>query len=393
MEHTSAPMSRDPWVRALVIVTLTITSLYLVGMLWQLAAEFADIILLFFLAWMLAFIIEPTAAPLHEQLHLPRSLAIAFTYMLLLLILVIGGILLVPPLSAQLVQITTNLPGYAEQLNRETINLLTSLEARGVHWNISSMVQPDELVRRVEAVGPLLVASAVGLAAGVANILFQTVLVIMLSFYFALDGTRFTRFIVTSLPSRYRTDGYYFFDSVNRAFSGFLRGQVLLALVYALGTGAIMRIADLPYGLLSSVGAGMLMLIPFLGPFLAIAVPMSITLLARPDAAVIVLVASLILQQIVFNVLAPRVMSQSVGLHPLLVFFVVLAGARLAGVWGALFGVPIVAVISAMVTFYRANLATRRAMTEGLGEPVAREPKPDRAPAAPPAGVVEVGTR
>jgi predicted PurR-regulated permease PerM len=386
-------MSKDPWVRALVIVTLTITSLYLVGMLWHVAAEFADIILLFFLAWMLAFIIEPTAAPLYEQLRLPRAVAIAITYLLLLLILVIGGILLVPPLTAQLVQITTNLPRYAEQLNRETINVLASLEARGVYWNISSMVQPDELVRRVEAIGPLLLASAVGLAAGVANILFQTVLVVVLSFYFALDGTRFTRFIVTSLPSRYRTDGYYFFDSVNRAFSGFLRGQVLLALVYALGTGAIMRIVDLPYGLLSSVGAGILMLIPFLGPFLAIAVPMSITLLTRPDAAVIVLVASLVLQQIVFNILAPRVMSQSVGLHPLLVFFVVLAGARLAGVWGALFGVPIVAVISAMVTFYRANVATRRAMTEGLGEPVAKETEPKGGSAAPSAAMAEVSPR
>ena len=393
MEPVPAPMSRDPWVRALVIVTLTITSLYLVGMLWHLAAEFADIILLFFLAWMLAFIIEPTAAPLHDQLRLPRTLAIAITYLLLLLVLVIGGVLIVPPLTAQLVQITTNLPGYAEQLNREMINLLAALEDRGVHWNLSSMVQPDELVRRVEAIGPLLLASAVGLAAGVANFLFQSVLVIMLSFYFALDGTRFAKFIVASLPSRYRDDGYYFFDSVNRAFSGFLRGQVLLALVYALGTGAIMRVADLPYGLLSSVGAGILMLIPFLGPFLAIAVPMSITLLARPDAAVIVLVASLVLQQIVFNIIAPRVMSQSVGLHPLLVFFVVLAGARLAGVWGALFGVPIVAVISAMVTFYRANLATRRALAEGLAARAAAEPETTVEPTPPRPGVVEVSTR
>src|SRR5688572_25158402 len=129
MEPVPAPMSRDPWVRALVIVTLAITSLYLVGMLWQLAAEFADIILLFFLAWMLAFIIEPTATPLHERARLPRPVAIAITYLVLLLILIIGGVLLVPPLTAQLVQITTNLPDYADQLNRELLNLLAMLEA------------------------------------------------------------------------------------------------------------------------------------------------------------------------------------------------------------------------------------------------------------------------
>jgi predicted PurR-regulated permease PerM len=58
-------------------------------------------------------------------------------------------------------------------------------------------------------------------------------------------------------------------------------------------------------------------------------------------------------------VLGPRILSQQVGLHPLLVFFAVLTGARVAGVWGAIFGVPIVAVLTTMVSFYRANQEER----------------------------------
>jgi predicted PurR-regulated permease PerM len=54
-------------------------------------------------------------------------------------------------------------------------------------------------------------------------------------------------------------------------------------------------------------------------------------------------------------VLAPRILSRQIGLHPLLVFFAVLTGARVAGVWGAIFGVPIVAVFTTMLSFYRAN--------------------------------------
>ena len=61
----------------------------------------------------------------------------------------------------------------------------------------------------------------------------------------------------------------------------------------------------------------------------------------------------------IFNVLAPRILSRQVGLHPLLVFFAVLTGARVAGVWGAIFGVPIVAVFTTMVSFYRANQEER----------------------------------
>ena len=59
--------------------------------------------------------------------------------------------------------------------------------------------------------------------------------------------------------------------------------------------------------------------------------------------------------------LAPRILSQQVGFHPLLVFFAVLTGARVAGIWGAIFGVPIVAVLMTMISFYRANHEERAA--------------------------------
>ena len=75
-------------------------------------------------------------------------------------------------------------------------------------------------------------------------------------------------------------------------------------------------------------------------------------------------IALLALQQVIFNVLAPRILSRQVGLHPLLVFFAVLTGARVAGVWGAIFGVPIVAVFTTMVSFYRANQEERVAQLQ-----------------------------
>jgi predicted PurR-regulated permease PerM len=85
----------------------------------------------------------------------------------------------------------------------------------------------------------------------------------------------------------------------------------------------------------------------------------TIAVLTRPEVAIYLFVALLALQQVIFNVLAPRILSRQVGLHPLLVFFAVLAGARVAGVWGAIFGVPIVAVGITMISFYRANKEER----------------------------------
>jgi predicted PurR-regulated permease PerM len=107
------------------------------------------------------------------------------------------------------------------------------------------------------------------------------------------------------------------------------------------------------------VVAAVVLLIPFVGPVAAVALPVSIALLTHPEVTIFLFLALLALQQAIFNVIAPRILSRQVGLHPLLVFFAVLTGARVAGVWGAIFGVPVVAVFTTMISFYRANQEER----------------------------------
>jgi predicted PurR-regulated permease PerM len=115
------------------------------------------------------------------------------------------------------------------------------------------------------------------------------------------------------------------------------------------------------YALLPSVIAAVVLLIPFLGPVVAVALPVVIALLTHPEVAIYLFILLLALQQVIFNVLAPRILSRQVGLHPLVVFFAVLTGARVAGMWGAIFGVPIVAVVITMISFYRASQDERAA--------------------------------
>src|SRR5207237_5117846 len=93
----------------------------------------------------------------------------------------------------------------------------------------------------------------------------------------------------------------------------------------------------------------------------AVVLPVLIALLTHPEVTVWLFVALLALQQVIFNVIAPRILSRQVGLHPLLVFFAVLTGARVAGVWGAIFGVPLLAVLTTMISFYRGTQEERAA--------------------------------
>src|SRR5438552_823927 len=359
-------MIRDPWLRALSILGCAIAGLYLVGVLWGIVQEFADIILLFFLAWLVAFVLEPFVSAMVEG-RLPRLAAIGLTYLALLFVLVAGVILLVPALSAQIIEVVRSMPLYVEQATAFLTDFQTSandwLTSHGspVLVDIKSALNPQELSRRADALGPPILSNAIGFATGAATLLVEVLIMLILSFYFMVDGARLAESFIMALPTRAQDDARFLVLSIHRAFAGFLRGQMIQSLVGGVGTGLIMSALQVDYALLSSVIAALVLLVPFLGPVAAVALPVTIVLLTHPEVAPYLSLALLALQQVIFNVLAPRVLSRQVGIHPLLVFFSVLSGARVAGVWGAIFGVPIVVVFVTMISFYRATKEERAA--------------------------------
>src|SRR6266851_3632714 len=359
-------MIRDPWLRALSILGCAIAGFYLVGLLWQVVQEFADIFLLFFLAWLVAFVLEPLVGTLVEG-RLSRPAAIGLTYLTLLVLLLLGVVTLVPALSLQIVEVASNLPTYVEQATE----VLSTVQGTANEWltghgsplliDLKSALNPQELSRRADALGPPILSNAIGFATGAATLLVQVVIMLILSFYFMVDGARLAESVITALPTRAQDDGRFLVASIHRAFAGFLRGQMIQSLIGGVGTGLIMSALQVDYALLSSVIAALVLLVPFLGPVAAVALPVTIALLTHPEVALYLFLALLALQQVIFNVLAPRILSRQVGIHPLLVFFSVLSGARVAGVWGAIFGVPIVAVFVTMISFYRATKEERAA--------------------------------
>jgi predicted PurR-regulated permease PerM len=104
--------------------------------------------------------------------------------------------------------------------------------------------------------------------------------------------------------------------------------------------------------LVASLFAGLFMLIPLIGPFLALIPPLLAALLQNPDSALWIFLILFVYQFAIVNVLMPRVLSHALGLHPLLVFGAILISIRLAGFWGAFFGIPVAGVLWTMATFF-----------------------------------------
>ncbi len=338
--------------RALLILLLVLAALYLAGFVWQLLINLADIILLFFLAWLLSMLLTPVVVWL-ERRRLPSGAAVALVYLGLTLLLALLIMLLLPSLFIQLVELGRSLPDYVRELPNTVERFQAWLAQQGIRVELLPLVSTDLLTQRAEALGTAFAQFTFAFVQGTFSVFLGTVIVVILSIYFTIDRQRLAQGVLGLLPTGYREEGRFFMDRLGLTFGAYLRGMVILALIYGIGNAAVMLFFGVQYVAAVSIFAGLMMFIPFLGTILAIIPPVIIALFTiSTGQALLVAVALFVLQQVVLNGIAPRVLSQSVGIHPLLVFLALLLGVKLAGFWGALFGVPVVAVIYSMAAFF-----------------------------------------
>lgn len=361
-------MDKNIWFRILVVLLALIGGLFLASQVWALLTHVSDIILVLFLAWLLAFLLKPLAVVL-TRWGVPLAAAVALVYTGLLLSLVLAGILVVPLIAAQLAQIGERLPTYAEQIPGWIAPIQEEFNRRNLSVDLYSLVNLPDLPTQLKDLGTALVQNAINLAAGLASAFLNTILVLVISFYIAVDGDRIAGTLLDMVPDTWQEEVRFVMDSIDRRFGGFLRGQLIQSIIYGLGTATIMTWASLSYTEIASLIAGVLILIPFFGPILGFIPPALVALFSLPfPASLVVLGALLVLQLIILNVVAPKVMADAVGMHPILVFLALLLGIKLAGAMGAIFGVPVLAVVNSVaVLFYNRSKSVQRRRALRLG--------------------------
>lgn len=357
-------MEKNPWLVPLTALLAIIAGLYLIGELWALSARFSDIILLFFLAWLLAFVLNPLAAALQRRLRFPRAAAVGVVYVVLILLIIAGTVLFIPVITLQLAQLSERLSFLGEELPLWTASAQAELNRRNIYLDLAGLYKPTDIPSQLGQLGALVIQNGLNIVTGIASAMFAIILVLVISFYFMVDDGHLLHKLLRAAPTGVGSEIESLMNTVERSFGGFIRGQAIQAVIYGVGTAVIMLGAGVGYVLVSSMFAGIMMLIPFFGPFLAIIPPLAVAGLQGSLGTVIVVgVALFILQQLVINVVAPKVLSEAVGLPPLLVILALLLGAKLAGIVGSLFGVPIVAILyTTLLSLYRRSELGRQAL-------------------------------
>ena len=352
-DATEARGRRDRWWRSTFLVVATVyVTLLLIGLLFQILGGFTQIALIIFSAWLLAFVLSPVVSWLIDRTSLPRGAAIGIVYAIAL---VGSGFLLfyaVSSVGRSMADLTKDFPDTRARIE-------ATLEAWG---NAVSFGRFDPnlvgVYRDIESTAVRVMTSSLGdVPAVTVAILGSLVLVIILSLYMLADSEAILAKLNRVVPSRYADEVEILERTVSRAFGGFLRAQVILAAVQAGLTVLVVVALGLPYGFLIVAASGLAMVIPFFGPPLALAPPIVATAIYRPEWIILVAPVLLLVQTVIVNYLQPRLMREALGMHPILVLVGLLVGAQVAGLWGALFGIPVLAVLNVFFN-YAINLRT-----------------------------------
>jgi predicted PurR-regulated permease PerM len=333
------------WTRTLVVsATIILVGVIVFGAVWLLS-WIGNLVLLLLLSGLMTVVLMPFVDWLERLRPVPRPVAVLIAYLCLLIVL--GGIvfLVAPPLVDQANQLVKGLPDIVQRFISPGSPLTDAMERFGINPNSGA----GNLGAQVQQVATALLANIATLVRDVTTVTVGIIVVLVVSFYLLNEGHEFRTKLDELVPDQHRTKFEFLQESVVNAVGGYVRAQLIVALMVGVLAGFSAWAVGIRFPLIIGVLAGLFELIPFFGPTLG-AIPAILIALFQGNWIRLALIvgAFIIIQQLESNIIGPRIMAHGVGLHPLVVIVVVLIGIEVAGLWGALFAVPAAAVAVAI---------------------------------------------
>ncbi len=327
-------------IRWSLVMLPVLISLGLALLLAIVVQPFFFILAMFFLAWLLAFLLDPLVSLIVRRLpRLPRGLTAALVFFGLTLLALVGLVLIASSVLSSLTNILGDTTSVPQAVDRLVGPLQAQLDSSGISLDLETAI--TDAIAQLQQSGSDLLSQI--LSGGI--ILFtQGTAIIFIAIVMVANKSRFLRFGQRLMPSGQETLLDDITVATSQSFGGFIRGQFGLAGLYGVVVGVIAFIFGVPFVALIAVLTAALQSIPYFGQLLSWLPLFATTLVFAPTAIVPVTICLVIGLLVIQNVISPRVLGSAVGLNPILVLAAVFMGAQIAGALGAVFGVPVAAV-------------------------------------------------
>ncbi|MGV0028064.1 AI-2E family transporter [Phormidesmis priestleyi] len=331
------------------VVTIALSAPLLVLNAWAFASMFNyfhSLLVILIAASLLTFLLN---YPVHlmQQHGATRGRAAIVVFLFALSVLLGLGVTLVPLAIEQAQQLVVRLPEWIDSGQRQLVLLNDQLEGTGFPINLDILA--EQINDRLKSSLQGLTSEVLNLAVFTVTSLLDVLLTLVLTFYLLQHSDQLWASLVEWLPDPIRQP---FSETLRLSFQNFFFGQLISATMMGSALTIIFLFLRVPFGLLFGLTIGTMALVPF-GGSVGIALVTLLVALRDIGVGVEVLISALIVQQIVENLIAPRIIGSVTGLNPVWVFLAILTGARVGGLLGVVIAVPTAVVIKSALVALR----------------------------------------
>jgi predicted PurR-regulated permease PerM len=340
------------WIRAAAILVTIFVAVQLIGVVQSVLGAFLTVLIYVLFGAVIAFIAGPVVRLLEERVHLNRTAAIALTLLAGLGVVGIIGFLIATPIVDEASQLTKQGPALIKQVNDILTSLRTQLAAHGIQLSgngVSTTIASD--------VSGKVAGVLVNIVTQTLTIVLDILVTLVVAFWMLKDGKDLRAGIVNLLPGRVRAEANFAFDAFGVVVGGYVRGQLVMALIVGTMAGVGCFIIGVPYPIVVAIAAASFELIPLVGAFIGGAVAILLGLTKSPLIALFALLLFIAIHIVEGYFLAPRIQARFVRLHPLVTLLALFAGIEIGGFLGAFVAVPLASLAA---VFIRAAMGDAR---------------------------------
>ncbi|MCL6519910.1 MAG: AI-2E family transporter [Armatimonadetes bacterium] len=346
-------MRASPWyyVSIVLLVLVVIAALILAGaFLLAVRGVLPPFIIAFIIAWLL----DPLLVRLQKH-KVPRIVAVAGVYIVFLAFFVLGILFIVPIVVKQAQDLARDIPHQYARFQDFLTAFMQKHQSLLERLQLPTTLQ-EAFSRYSSRIAPITRSAIQALSHWLLENLSKAVWLILIplsAFYFLNDMERIRSKSVLIVPKRYRARVTEIASRVGQVFSSYVRGLIIVCLLYSIGTTVILAAIGLKYGIILGLLAGVLYAVPYVGAITITLLVFLVGLATYPQGAfahaVFAGLLMVVLNQTFDLVITPRILGKSVGLHPVLGLMALVAGGQLFGIVGMILAVPVVASIQEVV--------------------------------------------
>jgi len=298
-----------------------------------------DIIFILFVSMLLALIIDPAVDKL-ERMKIPRVIGTFSLFVLFFAFLAFMFYLAVPPLIKEINQLTHITTHY---LNENTFFVNQQILRNELSGPLQDVL--IETGKYLKSVTSSVLSGVFKLLGGVIS----AILILVISFYLIIEEKGIERFVKEIVPSNSQLRALRIVKKIQIKLGRWFIGQLSLAFIIGIMSFIGLTLLGVPYAFVLAVIAGVLELVPYIGPVLSSIPAILIAFSISPALALFTLALYFLIQQFENYVIVPKVMERSVNLHPIVIIVVVIIGGKLDGIAGAILAVPVATIASIII--------------------------------------------